>query len=195
MVKLAAAAVALLWAQDQPAQDRPQVANLEYKSWADFRPGSFVRVHHVIEDDAGRTEMEIRHKLLQVTARRAVVETRSVLLSGAERDVQVGLRKREIPARVDAAEQATAEEDEEPPDPNDEERMARIRERNEEIDVGETKLLCRTIERVLEEGPLRLTTKLWYSREVPGGLVKLETSARGGAKYHTCLTVVEFNRE
>ena len=132
-----------------------------FKHWSTRTAGAWVRFKTEVEMTPGnKGVLESTSKLLEVAADKVVVE-QSGKMTTAGQDVPLPTTKLEIlrkPAKFGTIE----------------------KEGDEEIEVAGRKLKCHWIVTVDEEPKSKVTTKFWFTPEIPGGLAKSETTGKGG---------------
>jgi hypothetical protein len=143
-------AVLLLLVQDLPP---------EYDSWANCKVGSTVRFKIERDDKGRKMEAELTVKLLELTAEKAVLDSRPKMKVGGK-TVDAPPEKTTIKAKEVAAGKIEKESE-------------------EELDLAGKKVKCRVIEAVAEIGDGKVRKKLWLSPEIPGGIVKSEIKGDG----------------
>ncbi|MBI2930439.1 MAG: hypothetical protein HYY16_02210 [Planctomycetes bacterium] len=180
----------LLGAQDEPAVDNP-----EYRSWSDFPAGACVTLRQTIDDGERRVEMETTHTLVKVTRERVFVESRTVSLAPEGKGRVLAVGRREIPAKLRVKKPSLDGREPLPEKPADgQEWVMQVREGEEKLRVGEREVMCRFIERTIDCGDAKRVAQVWFSREVPGGLVKLVAGTEGPVRFHVRLEVVSFKK-
>ncbi len=168
MVKIVAIALCCAMMQD--------VDNAEYKNWAQFKAGTWVKTQMVSEAGGNKTEMMTTTKLISVDADKAVVEsTTDMKMMG--QDIKGQPMKRDVPAKVKKGEPAK-----DAPKPE---------EGDEDVEVGGKKLKCHWTKTVSEAGGTTTTTTVWTNNDVPGTVVKM--SMDGASKMESI--VVEYKVE
>jgi hypothetical protein len=144
-------ALAVMLAQEQ-------VESMEYRTWADFKPGSSV-THKNYQDGADRDVM-VKHTLKSVDEKEAVIETEMTLWG------KPVVTERRIAAKVAAADQPK-----------------QTKKGEEEIDVAGKKMKCKWFEfegKGVGVGG-KVTVRFWVSDDVPGKTVRVDISREGGA--------------
>jgi hypothetical protein len=154
--------------------------NPEYANWKGFKVGSSVTMKMVSEASGFKSEMEQTHKLVELTADKAVVETAGVMITGGNK-INLPATKREIPAKVKKAEGGDAKG-----------AKADVKESSEEIEVGGKKLKCKVVETDSEASGTKTHVKTWQSDEVPGKMVKMESHSEGKTKSSSTMTASAF---
>lgn len=149
-------ALAALLAQE--SKDNPQ-----YEYWKDCKPGSWVKTRLEVDQAGQKMEMTVTYTLVELTAEKAVIEQKGVMkAAGQERPVD---RKEEVPAKK--------------------EKLAPYEKKGEEeIEAGGKKLKCQLI-LIAEQsgdGGAKVNTRMWVSKEIPGGMAKGEFTPEGAAK-------------
>ncbi len=140
--------------------------NPEYERWAAFRPGAWVRIESESTVEGTKSISRTTTKLLEVASDRLVLESAVTTIAGGK-ELTAPVHKREVPAK-------TPKDDLPKQDP------ANTKEGQEEIEVVPgRKVMCRFVEVTRIVDGKKSVTKTWTSKEVPGGLVKMESSAEG----------------
>ena len=155
---------------------RQDVDNPEFKTWSGAKKGAWVKYKMTSEAAGNKTEMEQTTKLVDLSDAKATVET-AMTVAGTALPGQ----KREVPAKVKAAETKG-----DAPKP---------KEGDEEIEVGGKKLKCHWVETASEAGGNKTVTKIWQSKEIPGGMAKMESSTTGAVTSKTVMVAVEWKNE
>jgi hypothetical protein len=153
---LAAAALAAICAQDK-------IDNPEYKNWSGCKADSWVTMKMETEMGPMKSVMEQTHKLVEISADKAVVETSGKMTAPAAADLPP--TKREIPAKVDKQEPPA-----DAPKPE-------VKEGDEEIEVGGKKVKCHWVETNTEVNGVKTWTKIWSCQDIPGGVARMETKS------------------
>lgn len=165
-----------LMAETVSAADK--VPNPAYQNWAQFKAGSWSKVQSAmqVKDEQGDEDapkapkmgMTMTRKLVELTPEKAVVETTMVMnMAGQERTMPA--RRQEIPATIDADKVDTSML---PPETNA--AASDVTQGDEAIKVQDKSLKCHWISMTLKQGEMTMQTKMWFSKEIPGGLVKSE---------------------
>jgi hypothetical protein len=150
MIKLlAAAALALALPQDK-------IDNPQYGAWASCKPGTWVK--HKMEMDAGgrKMEMEMTTTLVEVTDEKVVIERKSKMDAGG-RTIDMPARREDVMAKVEKGKSTV-----------------KFTEKEEEITAGGKTLKCTLCEMEMESNGEKMQGKSWFTKEIPGGMVKGE---------------------
>jgi hypothetical protein len=145
-----------------------QVDNPAYQSWAKQKVGTTV-THENTSAVAGQEfKSEMVQKLVELTKDKAVVETTMKLnIPGAPAPMP---QKVVLPAKVDEAE---AKPNKMPPGTTGE-----MKEQgSEKVQIAGKSYNCKVFTMVGEASGAKMSGKTWMSEEVPGRLVKSETTA------------------
>lgn len=154
-VGLAVSAVLALCLQD--------VDNPEYKNWSSCKAGSWVTFKLESEAAGNKTEMEQTHKLVEINADKAVLETSGkMVVAGNTMDLPAS--KRDIAAKMKKVE---GKEGEKP------------KEGDEEIEVGGKKVKCHWVESNTEASGTKTWAKSWMCDDIPGRIAKVESKSEG----------------
>jgi hypothetical protein len=173
-MKLATLVVAVAAVLTGPRQE---VDNPEFKTWSGAKKGAWVKYKMVSEAAGSKTEMEQTTKLLELSDAKATIET-AMTVAGTALPGQ----KRDVPAKVKT--QGDAKGDAPKP-----------KEGDEEIEVGGKKLKCHWVETTVESGGNKTVSKVWHSKDIPGGMAKMESSTTGAVTSKTVMTAVEWKNE
>jgi len=175
------------------AAENEMVANPRYVHWANFKPGTTVtQIEKTTFPDAtaklltpdGVDVKEITYKLLQVTPEKVVVETVVV-----EHDfisiIEQAPTKITYPAKLLKKHLEAVM------------RQANAKKGEETLDVLGKSIPCNTIDGAYKEGDDQIERKMWFSKEVPGGIVKQtrSTSRDGHLVADTIITLKSFKAE
>jgi hypothetical protein len=166
-----AAVLAAAWlgavALAAPAARAEQVDNPAYQSWAKQKVGTTVS-HESTSAVAGQEfKTEMAQKLVELTKEKAVIEaTTKINIPGAPPPQP---QKMEIAAKVDAAQ---AKPGQMPPGMKGE-----VKEQgSEKVEVAGKSYTCKVYTMTGEAQGAKMTGKTWTSDEVPGQLVKMEST-------------------
>ena len=153
------------------AEDKGSQPNPEYTHWAKFKVGTWVKLKTVAGEGDEQQQMSITHKLVELTAEKAVVETS---MSMEAMPMAIPGQRRVIPARLEPpkAEDAASEEAKKV--------AASTKQGEEELTVAGRKIKCQWTEVTLQQDGQTIRTKTWASQEVPGQMVKLEGQTADG---------------
>jgi hypothetical protein len=142
--------------------------NPVYSYWTGCRPGSWVSFKGESGAAGARQLVETTHTLVSLTPEKAVVEESAKVNGVAGKSV-----KREIPAQEDK------------PDTIE-------REGEETITVGREKLACRWMILQQKDKKDGARAKLWLTREIPGGIARVELTLAGQDGPSSTLTASDW---
>jgi hypothetical protein len=161
-----------------------QVENPAYKSWKAQKPGTTVTMESS-SAVAGQTfKTEITQKLIAVTPEAATVErTTKINVPGVPPQPA---QKMQIPAKVDKS-RAT-------PGQLPTGVKGEMKDKGtEKVTVAGKEYSCKVYEFTGESNGVKTTGKSWTSEEIPGGMVKLESSSNvGGNDAKTTIEVTKI---
>lgn len=145
------------------------VDNPAYKSWSKSKPGTSVSLSGITKLAGTEMKSNIVFKLVSIDKDRAVVEMTSKLdTPGAP---QQPPQKEELPAKVKKSEADGSKMPEGV--------KGSVKEKGKEnIEVAGKKYQCKVFEFEGQLGEQKLTGKSWTSEEIPGMLVKSESTMK-----------------
>lgn len=159
------------------------VDNPEYKQWAKFKPGAWVKYKSETVFRDQKTSKEMTTKLISVTSEKAVVETAMVMITGDQKMDMPG-QSVDVPAKVEKkTEPATAEK-------------PQTKEGDETIEVAGKKLKCHWTETTMKtEGGGTAVSKVWMWEEIPGSVARTESRSQMGdmGAQSTTMAVTEYS--
>ena len=155
--------------------------NPEYERWRAFKGGSWVRLMQTTEADGGRSQVLLTHTLVELTPQKAVVETKTQVISGGEKTDLEPLR----------TEHAAVIDDPEGPvvDPEGI-TLPKPRVGTEDLTIEGKNYRCRTEQYTLRIDRDVIENKLWLAAEVPGGVVKSISAVKGAMPSVTTMVMV-----
>jgi hypothetical protein len=143
--------------------------------WNNFKPGSWAKLKTTSETTVAghKTAMTIETKttLVSKTADKATVETETTMMGNTTK------AKAEIPLNSTAT--GTAQQN-----------AAKMG--SETITVAGKTFKCKTVEVQSEANGMKTSTKSWMADEVPGGIVKTESTSTGSASSKVSMELVDF---
>jgi len=151
-----------------------EVDNLQYKYWANCKPGSWVKLKMDMDIGGQKGDSEMTYKLLEVKPDMVVVEVSGKSKLGAQ-DIPVPTQKQEIKAK-EPADQTKIE-----------------KEGDEEIEVAGKKLKCRWYQFSSKAGETESKGKAWMSLDIPGGTAKGEMAPSSALKI--LMTALEWEKK
>jgi hypothetical protein len=147
--------------------------NPAFKYWSAWKVGAWAKYKTVTDASGVKMEIETTTKLVEIAAEKAVVESTSKsTVAGRERTNAP--RKQEIKHM----------------DP----KMGAIdKEGDEAVESGGKSYKCHWILTSTDSGGDKVTMKLWFAKEVPGGVVQSEVVSEGALTIKTQL--MEFGEK
>ncbi|HEY4328744.1 MAG TPA: hypothetical protein VGN88_03340 [Phycisphaerae bacterium] len=174
---LLAAALLLSGANFCHAAD--QIDNPQYKSWAKYKAGTSITLSMVSDMAGNKTEMQTTTTLLEITADKAVVESKMSMNAGGQK-MDMPATKTEVAAKIDKPAVATTAPATTAPD---------VKQSTDTLTVSGTAIKCNVTESKSSANGMNTNSKVWTSDQVPGGLVKSETTMDGAMKGTTSQTL------
>lgn len=165
-----------------------QIDNPQYPEWAKFKVGSSVTMKSTTDMGEYKTETELTTKLISLTAEKAVVETTGTTVTNGNKG-EMPPQTMEITAKMDKPEMP------EEADPAAEGPKPTITEGVEDVTVGSQTLRCKWTETILESAGNKTVSKSWTCDQVPGMVVKSETTMEGETKMTMKTWVVSFKTD
>jgi hypothetical protein len=147
--------------------------NPAFKYWSAWKVGAWAKYKTVTDTSGVKIEIETTTKLVEIAPEKAVVESTSKsTVAGRERTNAP--RKQEI-KRMDP-------------------KMGAIdKEGDEAVESGGKSYKCHWILTSTDSGGDKVTMKLWFAKEVPGGVVQSEVVSEGALTIKTQL--MEFGEK
>lgn len=137
-----------------------EVDNLQYKYWANCKPGSWVKMKMEMEIGGQKGDSEMTYKLLEVKPDMVIVEVSGKSKFGGQ-EYPVAPQKQEFKAK----------------EPADKTKIEK--EGDEEIEVAGKKLKCHWYQFSNKVGETETKGKGWMSMDIPGGMAKGEMKPSG----------------
>ena len=155
MLKLSAVALLVL-----PLAQEEKVENPQYKIWASFKTGSWVK--HKMEMDQGgqKIEMEVTATLGEVTPEKLIIDRKQTMTMGG-RTMDLPAQKQEVEAKVTKEKAGNV----------------KFTEKEEEITVAGKTLKCKLAEMEMDTGGKKMQGKTWFHPDIPGGMAQGEFTA------------------
>jgi hypothetical protein len=169
------------------AADEELVDNPAYKSWSEHKVGSAVTYQSNTVIGAQTIKTEISQKLVELTPAKAVVEVSvKIDIPGAQAPPA---QKTELAAKVKKSEATVGK--------LPEGMKGEMKEKGtEKIDVGGKSYTCKVVEFSGEQNGVKTQGKSWTSDQIPGTLVKMETTANvGGQDMKTTMAVTKIDKK
>jgi hypothetical protein len=162
-----------------------------YKHWAKFKPGAFSVVKTIRSAKGIKAEITATTTLKEVTPEKVVVELQIVTL-GSEEKMEMVPRKQAYPARIEKDE-ARKMEDPKKGDKVENAEVLDVEQGKEEIKVGDKKIKCKWLETRSKQDDQTAVTKVWTSDEVPGQVVKMVVTTKGGAEMTSETSLLKYS--
>jgi hypothetical protein len=150
-----------------------QVDNPSYKSWAKFKAGTTVTLKTESDMAGQKSDMETTTTLVEINPDKAVIETKMSMNAGGQQ-MDMPAQKTDVPAKLDKTPEVK------PEDPKD---KPEVKESSEEVSIpGGKKVKAKVTETKMTANGMNTVSKVWTSEEVPGGVIKMETTMDGAMK-------------
>jgi len=165
-----------------------EIDNPAYKSWSQFKPGSFVTYKATIKMGAATTETKVTQTLKTVTPEKVVIEVSTVMTVAGEEVEQAGQPMEHL-ARIEKPKEGGAEA----------KKPKQIGEGRKEFNVNNRIIKTNWVKTEFTQAGNTATSTTWTSDRIPGGVVKTATAIKGpaaqGMPMTTELTLVDFKAE
>jgi hypothetical protein len=182
---LLATVLILSWAGVSAADDA--LVNPEYAKWSKFKPGTSIRIKSVTELMGTSGELVLRIKLVETTADKLVLEM-------AMTSVIMGQNVDDPPSKRDVLKKRPAKTDEKDDDEAFE--KAKGEEGTETLKISGVEYKCKWKQVKASVEKVESITKVWTCDEIPGGVVKMESSITGGKNpFKSNFEVVDVKKE
>ena len=170
-----------------PAFAKESVDNPEFASWNKYKVGATVTLRASSGAGAAKTSTEMTHTLKSKAADKVVISsvTKTIVkIPGqGEKTIAAPAQDREIPAKLPKLTPPTA-----PDAPKPE-----VKTGEETLTVAGKSLKCKWTETTSKSAAGVVTAKIWSSDEVPGSMVKMTSTTKGGdVSVTTEMSVVSF---
>ena len=182
-------AVAAIVAFAGLASAQETIDNPEFASWSKFKPGTSVTMKNTTTAGDVKSEMTITTRLLEAGADKLVVEMTIVASFN-------GMELKQPPMKRDIAKTITLPKGTPKPDPNAKPKIdgAKFEEGTDTVKVAGGEFKAKWYKTTFEAGGNTVETKAWTSDEVPGGLVKAETTTSGANPATIKMEVTELKK-
>jgi hypothetical protein len=166
-----------------------QVENPQYKDWARFKPGTSTTMAMTSDMGGQSSKSETRTTLKEVNDDKLVVETvTSMEAAGQKMDMpaqsmEIKKMMDEMPAAPPAAQ------------PPADAPKADVKTSEESVTVGGGTFKAKVAETSMDVAGSKTTSKTWTSEEVPGGIVKMESTMDGAMKGTTKMELTKFDKK
>ena len=163
-----------------------QVDNPQYVGWSKFKPGTTVTLKTETATKMGGNETKMTStttsKLVDINPNEATVETTTKMsMNGMDMPANT-MPPQKIPAKVDK------------PAGGANGQKAEVKEGTDKVEVGGKSYNTKTTETTTDMNGTKTVSKTWMSDEVPGGLVKMESTSSGAMDSKMTMTLVEVKQ-
>jgi hypothetical protein len=145
--------------------------------WNNFKPGAWVKLKTTsdmtVAGHKTTTSTEMKETLVAKTADKATVETEMTMMGNTTKS------KADIPLTSKAT--GTAQNP--------------AKMGSDTITVAGKTFKCKTFEVQSEANGMKTTTKTWMADEVPGGMVKSESTSTGSMSMKSTMELVDFKAQ
>ena len=166
-----------------------QKENPEYKLWAKYKPGTSTTLA-TSSDTAGQTsKMETKTTLSEVADDKVVVEV-VTSMEAAGQKMDMPAQKIEIKKMVDVPAATPEAPKDQPNMPKPETKTS-----EESVTVGAGTFKTKLTESTTTMEGNKMMSKVWTSDEVPGSVVKMESTTDGAMKSTTKMELKAFDKK
>jgi hypothetical protein len=155
-----------------------QIDNPAYTQWAKFKEGTTVTTKSETDMAGNKSEMEITKTLTAISADKATIETKMTMIN-AGTPMALPAQSADIPAKIDKP-ATPAATDQPKPD---------VKEGTDTVDVAGKSVSCKTTESTMTVNGMNIASKTWMSDDVPGSLVKMESTTTGAMSGTTKMAI------
>jgi len=156
-------------APDAKTQSGKMIDNPEYAQWAQFKVGSFVTLKNTAQFGTHKSISLSTQTLKSVAKDKIVIETR-MEVEGFKQKIPP--QTRVIPAKIAKPKKPTTTQPKDKPD-------LKTKEGEEVLDIDGRKIKAHWVESQTKIGEIVTKSKVWNSKEVPGGVVKMTSQTSG----------------
>ncbi|MGD0461058.1 MAG: hypothetical protein ABSB74_01085 [Tepidisphaeraceae bacterium] len=175
---LGAIMICLAWVAIAQADD-DMIDNPAYQSWAKYKPGTWVKYQTDSEAMGSKNTIITTQTLKDLTPDKATVEILSSMsVSGNKMDMPPQLQ--EITAKIKR-----------PPAPPANSEAPKTEQGTEDLKVGDKTYSCKWTKVTNEQNGMKITAKTWTCDDVPGLVVKMESSTSGSMTATNTMALVE----
>jgi hypothetical protein len=161
------------------------IENPTYAAWAKHKAGTSVTATGENTVAGQNMSSETTTTLLEITPEKAVVEVAMAMkIPGFNAPPQTV--KQEVPAKIKKAADAPAGKA-----PED----AKVETKDlgtEKVEISGKTYECKVTESHTEANGMKMTTKMWATPEIPGGMAKMETKGEGDQPMNVKMTVTKI---
>lgn len=177
--------VSLLAVPAARAADEEMIENPTYAAWAKHKAGTSVTATGDNTVAGQNMSSETTTTLVEITAEKAVVEM-SVAMKIPGVNVPPQTVKQDVPAKIKKPADAPADKTAE---------GAKVETKElgmEKVEISGKSYDCKVTETHTEANGMKLTTKMWATPEIPGGMAKMETKGEGDQPMNVKMTVTKI---
>ena len=159
-------------AQDVPGMKKTgkMIDNPAYQQWSQFKAGTFVTTKLTSTFGEMKTTMETTTTLKEITEQKLVIAMKTAMMVGDQKFEQP------VPDQtVDAKVEEMVPTEEAKKDD------IKVETSEEEVELLGKKLKCTLTKTTLMMNEQKTVTKVWTCKEVPGSVVKMETTSEGSS--------------
>jgi hypothetical protein len=188
-VRKFAFAVAVVVVVSGSSQAQETIDNPEFTSWSKFKAGTSVTLKSTTEAMNVKSESTIVTKLVEVGADKLVVEM-TVVSSINGMEFKAPPMKRDVPKQI-VLPKGTPKPDPKDPKPKFD---GKTEEGTETLKIAGGEYKAKWYKTSFEAAGNKIESKNWTSDEIPGGLLKSETTTSGANAATIKIEVTEFKK-
>lgn len=182
-------ALAVVVAVSVPGFAQETIDNPEFAQWSKYKPGTSVTLKNTTEAMNVKSESLITTKLVEVGTDKLVVEVTFVMtFNGME--IKQPPMKRDVPKQI-VLPKGTPKFD--PKDPK-QKFDGKMEEGTETLKIAGGEFKAKWSKTTFEAGGNKIETKTWMSDDIPGGVLKSETTTSGTMSATIKTEVTEFKK-
>lgn len=150
-----------------------QVENPAYKAWAKFAVGSSATLTMKTEAAGQTTTVQSKQTLSSLDDAKAVIQVETSMVFNGQ-TINTPAQKIEIQKTVDTSAAGAGQKNIDP--------KALENATEESVTVPAGTFKAKVIESTFSQAGSNFKSKVWYTEDVPGGVVKMESSSDGAVK-------------
>ena len=163
------------------------VDNPEFASWSKFPKGTVVTVKTTSTTAGTASEMTMINTLVETGSDKLVVETATVIKAG-DQEIKTPGQKRDVPKTIEIP-KGTKKEDHKGDKP-----AGTTEEGTETVKIAGKEFKTKWYKYVSEASGMKTVSKMWRSDDMPGMLVKMESTTTGTIESTTKMEVIEIKK-
>jgi hypothetical protein len=160
-----------------------EMDNPQYQQWAKFKVGSSVTMKMVTDSGGFKMEMVTTTTLKALTDKEATIEIKSSMVIGGNKMDQP-VQEQKIPAKIEKVEVKKVE--------GEEQEMPKVEEGKESLEIDGKTVACKWTKSTSDMAGSKTVAKIWLSDDVPGNMVKMESTTTGEATATVKSSVTAF---